>query len=228
MYFLSKVFAGPEGANFSTARGCGRCFRFKFTTRGGTACCSQAPESSESKVCCSPIAKQGVADAFVNTTWVSQQMFGCRHQLTYKVAAISASLGITAVAVAAVHYRFAWHIENGGEVPLTEALCTFLLVGGGVVSPQTPVRLLALAVMTFCVKPFFQKEALMVHTSAGTCRWAWRCGHAGPTRPSGTNLLLAGHYTKATTCLVLAHLRPMTSLLSSMLFLPSGCALTDF
>lgn len=64
-------------------------------------------------------------------------MLTCRHQLTYKVAAMSASLGITALAVAAVHYRYAWHIRNGGEVPITEAVCTILLVFGGVVRAST-------------------------------------------------------------------------------------------
>lgn len=58
----------------------------------------------------------------------------CRHQLTYKIAAISASLGVTSLAILAVHYRFAWHMDNGGEVPWLEAACTILLTFGGVVS----------------------------------------------------------------------------------------------
>ena len=58
----------------------------------------------------------------------------CRHQLTYKIAAISASLGVTSLAILAVHYRFAWHMENGGDVPWAEAAATILLTFGGVVS----------------------------------------------------------------------------------------------
>jgi len=62
------------------------------------------------------------------------RQFFCRHQLTYKVAAISASLGVTSLAVLAVHYRFAWNLNNGGEFPFLEAALTMLLTFGGVVS----------------------------------------------------------------------------------------------
>lgn len=60
--------------------------------------------------------------------------YTCRHQLTYKIAAISASLGVTSLAIVAVHYRFAWHMRNGGDVPWAEAALTILLTFGGVVS----------------------------------------------------------------------------------------------
>jgi beta-carotene 3-hydroxylase len=68
-----------------------------------------------------------------NPNLVQKQPTACRHQLTYKVAAISASLGVTSLAVLAVHYRFAWHINNGGEFPFLEAALTMLLTFGGVV-----------------------------------------------------------------------------------------------
>ena len=66
----------------------------------------------------------------------------CRHQLTYKFAAIGASLGVTALAICAVHYRFAWHMQNGGEVPWAEAVLTILLTFGGVVSGGCPLLVL--------------------------------------------------------------------------------------
>ena len=56
----------------------------------------------------------------------------CREQMTYQIAAIVASLGVTATGVLAVHYRFAWH-WHGPEFPTVEALSTLLLVFGGVV-----------------------------------------------------------------------------------------------
>lgn len=56
--------------------------------------------------------------------------------MTYQIAAIVASLGVTATGVLAVHYRFAWH-RHGPEFPTVEALSTLLLVFGGVVSPPT-------------------------------------------------------------------------------------------
>lgn len=63
-----------------------------------------------------------------------ERQCGRRHQLTYKIAAISASLGVTSLAILAVHYRFAWHMQNGGDVPYLEAAATILLTFGGVVS----------------------------------------------------------------------------------------------
>ena len=66
----------------------------------------------------------------------------CRHQLTYKFAAIGASLGVTALAICAVHYRFAWHMQNGGDVPWAEAVLTILLTFGGVVSGGCPLTVL--------------------------------------------------------------------------------------
>ena len=53
--------------------------------------------------------------------------------MTYKVSAIAASVGVTALAIAAVHYRFSWHIRDGAEIPIAEAVATLLLTVGGVV-----------------------------------------------------------------------------------------------
>ena len=65
----------------------------------------------------------------------------CREQAVYKFSAIAASLGVTVLAIAAVHYRFTWHARQGGEIPYAEAVATFLLTIGGVVSPlHTPAR----------------------------------------------------------------------------------------
>ena len=61
-------------------------------------------------------------------------MLLCRQQTIYKVSAIAASLGVTALAIAAVHYRFSWHAREGGAFPTLEACATLLLTIGGVVS----------------------------------------------------------------------------------------------
>ena len=57
----------------------------------------------------------------------------CREQMTYKVSAIAASVGVTALAIAAVYYRFSWHMRDGAEFPTIEAIATLLLTVGGVV-----------------------------------------------------------------------------------------------
>ena len=57
--------------------------------------------------------------------------------MTYKVSAIAASVGVTALAIAAVHYRFSWHIRDGAEFPIAEAVATLLLTVGGVVRTLT-------------------------------------------------------------------------------------------
>jgi len=59
---------------------------------------------------------------------------GNREQMTYKVSAIAASIGVTALAIAAVHYRFSWHVRDGADFPTLEAVATLLLTVGGVVS----------------------------------------------------------------------------------------------
>ncbi|KAK4718456.1 hypothetical protein R3W88_016794 [Solanum pinnatisectum] len=56
-------------------------------------------------------------------------------RLTYLVAAVMSSFGITSMAVMAVYYRFAWQME-GGEVPLTEMLGTFALSVGAAVGME--------------------------------------------------------------------------------------------
>nr|AOS51477.1 beta-carotene 3-hydroxylase [Calamus jenkinsianus] len=56
-------------------------------------------------------------------------------RLTYLVAAVMSSLGITSMAVAAVYYRFYWQME-GGEVPVTEMLGTFSLSVGAAVGME--------------------------------------------------------------------------------------------
>ncbi|KAF3793215.1 Beta-carotene 3-hydroxylase [Nymphaea thermarum] len=55
---------------------------------------------------------------------------------TYLTAAILSSVGITSMAAASVYYRFAWQMEKGGEVPLTEMLGTFALSVGAAVGME--------------------------------------------------------------------------------------------
>ena len=62
-------------------------------------------------------------------------MCPCREQTTYKLAAIVASSGVTAMAISAVYFRFSWHMQNGSEFPMLEAAATLLLTFGGVVRP---------------------------------------------------------------------------------------------
>ncbi|PWZ08047.1 hypothetical protein Zm00014a_016891 [Zea mays] len=55
---------------------------------------------------------------------------------TYLVAAVMSSLGITSMAAAAVYYRFAWQMEGGGAVPVTEMVGTFALSVGAAVGME--------------------------------------------------------------------------------------------
>ncbi|KQK23901.1 beta-carotene 3-hydroxylase, chloroplastic [Brachypodium distachyon] len=55
---------------------------------------------------------------------------------TYLVAALLSSLGITSMAAAAVYYRFAWQMEGGGEIPVTEMFGTFALSIGAAVGME--------------------------------------------------------------------------------------------
>ena len=48
-------------------------------------------------------------------------------------------MGVTTLAVCAVYYRFSWHMRDGGDFPYLEALATFLLTIGGVVSYTLPI-----------------------------------------------------------------------------------------
>ena len=55
------------------------------------------------------------------------------------MSAIAASLGISSLAVAAVWYRFVWHLnDTNGELPVGEAAATLLLTLGGAVSCEGP------------------------------------------------------------------------------------------
>ncbi|WKA07294.1 hypothetical protein VitviT2T_025138 [Vitis vinifera] len=56
-------------------------------------------------------------------------------RLTYLVAAVMSSFGITSMAVMAVYYRFSWQME-GGEVPLSEMFGTFALSVGAAVGME--------------------------------------------------------------------------------------------
>ncbi|XP_062120329.1 beta-carotene hydroxylase 2, chloroplastic-like [Humulus lupulus] len=56
-------------------------------------------------------------------------------RLTYLVAAVMSTFGITSMAVLAVYYRFYWQME-GGEIPLTEMFGTFALSVGAAVGME--------------------------------------------------------------------------------------------
>ena len=59
---------------------------------------------------------------------------------TYRIAAIAASIGVTSLAIVAVHARFAYGRPDGADVPASEALATMLLAGGGAVGMEMYVR----------------------------------------------------------------------------------------
>ncbi|VFQ58282.1 unnamed protein product [Cuscuta campestris] len=56
-------------------------------------------------------------------------------RFTYLVAAVMSSLGVTAMAVLAVYYRFAWQME-GGEIPYIEMFGTFALSVGAAIGME--------------------------------------------------------------------------------------------
>ncbi|XP_061946966.1 beta-carotene hydroxylase 2, chloroplastic-like [Populus nigra] len=57
-----------------------------------------------------------------------------KERVTYLIAAVMSSLGITSMAVMAVYYRFYW--LEGGEVPLSEMFGTFALSVGAAVGME--------------------------------------------------------------------------------------------
>ncbi|MED6118330.1 hypothetical protein PIB30_001558 [Stylosanthes scabra] len=56
-------------------------------------------------------------------------------RLTYLIAAMMSTAGITSMAVFAVYYRFAWQFQ-GGEIPLSEMFGTFALSVGAAVGME--------------------------------------------------------------------------------------------
>jgi ABC-type transport system involved in cytochrome c biogenesis permease subunit len=50
------------------------------------------------------------------------------------MAAVAATMGVTALAVVATYLRFEWHLEEDGDIPWLEVMATLTLVAGGVVS----------------------------------------------------------------------------------------------
>ncbi|CAH2080354.1 unnamed protein product [Thlaspi arvense] len=56
-------------------------------------------------------------------------------RITYLVAAVMSSLGVTSMAVMAVYYRFYWQME-GGEIPCSEMFGTFALSVGAAVGME--------------------------------------------------------------------------------------------
>ena len=56
---------------------------------------------------------------------------------------------MVALAIGAVHYRFVWHMKQGHEFPTAEALATFCLTIGGIVS--MPFAFLAMHFMVGAV-----------------------------------------------------------------------------
>lgn len=59
-----------------------------------------------------------------------------REQVVYKISAIAASLGVTSLAIAAVYYRFAWHMDRTVEFPWVEAAATLALTIGGAIAME--------------------------------------------------------------------------------------------
>jgi beta-carotene 3-hydroxylase len=55
------------------------------------------------------------------------------------VAAIAATVGVTSLAIVAVHFRFAFS-RDGADVPTSEAVATMLLVLGGAVGMEMYAR----------------------------------------------------------------------------------------
>lgn len=59
-----------------------------------------------------------------------------QEKTTYLIAAVVSSVGITALAVAAVVYRFASQMQSGGEMPYLEIFGTFALAIGAAVGME--------------------------------------------------------------------------------------------
>lgn len=61
-------------------------------------------------------------------------------RLSYLVAAVMSSLGITSMAVVAVYSRFAWQLDAGGAVPYADMFATFSLSIGAAVGMELWAR----------------------------------------------------------------------------------------
>ncbi|CAN8325934.1 unnamed protein product [Cochlearia groenlandica] len=57
-------------------------------------------------------------------------------RLTYLIAAVMSSLGITSMAIMSVYYRFSWQIEGCRNIPLSEMFATFALSVGAAVGME--------------------------------------------------------------------------------------------
>ncbi|CAK8532609.1 unnamed protein product [Lathyrus sativus] len=57
-------------------------------------------------------------------------------RLTYLVAAVMSSLGITSLGVLSVYLRFSWQMEGSGEIPWSEMFGTFALSVGAAVGME--------------------------------------------------------------------------------------------
>lgn len=67
--------------------------------------------------------------------------FSCSEQTVYKLSAVVASVGVSALAVSAIYYKFALQSE-GGSFPTLDAVCTAALTLGGIVRLPEPSILL--------------------------------------------------------------------------------------
>ncbi|GLC71561.1 hypothetical protein PLESTF_001135500 [Pleodorina starrii] len=63
-----------------------------------------------------------------------------KEAMTYQVSAIATTVLILSIAIAATYYRFVWHADTPGEVPLDEVAATLLLVFGGIFGMEMYAR----------------------------------------------------------------------------------------
>jgi len=63
-----------------------------------------------------------------------------KEQMSYRFAAIAATVGVTVLAVAATYARFTWHVLDTGEHSWIEMVCTLALVFGGAVGMEMWAR----------------------------------------------------------------------------------------
>ncbi|BDA45578.1 beta-carotene 3-hydroxylase, chloroplastic (Fragment) [Coccomyxa sp. Obi] len=79
-------------------------------------------------------------DTMLAARRLERQQSRAREQTTYKIAAIAASTGVTAMAITAVYFRFTWNMRDGVDFPTLEAAATLLLTFGGVVGMEMWAR----------------------------------------------------------------------------------------
>lgn len=137
METLLKMHLRPAAACFKVAGNAqAKCARPRRSTHVRRVFHSESAELPPV-----PDAQQATAQVpQVNPKVLARRLRRQREQVTYRVAAIAATVGLTVLAVAATYARFSWHVLDTGENAWVEMLATLALVFGGAIGMEMWAR----------------------------------------------------------------------------------------